>query len=709
MRAPGSTASPASAETGSALTEPIDLHDPQLFLNRELGLVEFNRRVLEQAKDEDTPLLERLRFLTISCTNLDELFEVRVAGLKQQLALGMAQVGPEGLGPHEALERIGQETHELVAEQYRVFNEDILTALEKEGIRIVLRRDWDEDLRSWAHTTFELECLPVLTPMGLDPAHPFPKVLNKGLNFLVRLQGRDAFGRNDGVAIVQVPRSLPRVLPLPSSLGRGRDAFVLLSSVVRESISSLFPGMEAVACHQFRVTRNSDLWVDEEEAESLLHALKGGLPSRNYGEAVRLELDEGCSEEDARFLLDNFRLDPEDLYRVPGPVNLNRLIALYDRVDRPDLKYGPFVPGTPPKLPKDTDVFEVLRRQDVLLHHPFQSFAPVVDLLRQAAADPDVLAIKITLYRTDPKSPLLQALLEAARSGKEVTAVVELRARFDEARNIALATKLEEVGANVVYGIVGYKAHAKMALVVRREKGRLRRYVHLGTGNYHSVTARAYTDLGLLSSRPDLGADVHSLFLQLTGIAGQEQLRVLLQSPFTLADRVIELIEAEAEASREGRPCGIKAKMNTLSDPEVVRALYRASQAGVPIDLWVRGACALRPGLPGVSETIRVRSVVGRFLEHSRVYYFENGGDPQVWLASADWMPRNLHRRVETAFPIADDTLRRRIIDECLSTYEESDAGAWELLADGSYQRTARPADVPPRSAQQALLDRLAR
>jgi polyphosphate kinase len=689
-----------------AVAAALDVSDPALFINRELSHLAFHRRVLEQAKDPAVPLLERLRFLTITSTNLDEFFEIRVAGLKEQVAAGLASVAPDRLSPQEALRLVGDEAHALVAEQYRVLNDELLPALEAEGIRVVKRAAWDKAQQKWVRKHFTSAVLPVLTPVGLDPSHPFPRILNKSLNFVVSLEGKDAFGRSSGYAVVQVPRSLPRVVPFPRDVASAPHDFVLLSSIVHDQVEELFPGMRVVGCWQFRVTRNSELWVDEEEVDNLLQALKGELSSRRYGDAVRLEVAAECPDETAHFLLGKAGLAPADLYPVNGPVNLHRLVAVYEQVDRPRLKYPAFVPGTRRRLRHGADVFEVLKRGDVLLHHPYESFAPVVDLVRQAAGDPDVLAVKQTLYRTGAESPIVNALLDAARSGKEVTAVIELRARFDEADNIDLATRLQEAGANVVYGVVGYKTHAKMTMVVRREGRRLRRYAHLGTGNYHTKTARVYTDFGLLTADADLTEDVHKVFMQLTGMGKETRLKRLLLSPFTLRARLLELIAAEAERAAAGKPSGIRAKLNALTEESIVQALYRASQAGVPIDLVVRGICRLRPGVKGVSETIRVRSIVGRFLEHSRVYHFLAGGDGLTFCSSADWMERNLLHRVETCFPVDDPKLKLRVVSEALDAYLADNVQAWLLQADGSWKRT-RPGKQEPYSAQQDLLARL--
>ncbi|MDX1592710.1 MAG: polyphosphate kinase 1 [Gammaproteobacteria bacterium] len=685
----------------------IDLSNPDLFVNRELSLLEFNRRVLEQAKDDATPLLERLRFLCISSRNLDEFFEVRAASVKQQIDLGVLTSGPDGLTPHEQLARISAIAHELVAEQYRVLNDVLLPLMADQGIRVLKRSQWDGRLTGWVKRHFDNEVQPVLTPIGLDLAHPFPRVLNKSLNFIIALEGKDVFGRDSGLAVLQAPRSLPRVIEVPKSYSGDTCGLVFLSSIIHAHVEELFPGMRVTGCHQFRVTRNSDLFVDEEAVDDLLRALQGELPGRRYGDGVRLEVADNCPRHLARFLLEKFELTEDDLYQVNGPVNLNRLMAIPDMVDRPDLKFPPFTPSRPARLAHKQNMFEALADGDLLLHHPYEAFSPVQDLVRQAAVDPAVLAIKQTIYRTDTDSTLVGALIDAARAGKEVTAVVELRARFDEEANIGLATRLQEAGAHVVYGVVGYKTHAKLLMIVRREGRKLRRYVHLGTGNYHASTARLYTDYGLLTCDKAIGEDVHKLFQQLTGLGRITRLKKLLQSPFTLHQRMVEMIEREAEAAKAGRPARVLARMNSLVEPQIIRAMYRASQAGVKIDLLVRGICCLRTGLPGVSDNIRVRSVVGRFLEHSRVFCFHNDGDPQVYCSSADWMDRNFFRRVESAFPVEDPALRKRVIDESLELYLADNVQAWEQLSDGGYRRL-EPGRRKATSAQATLLERLA-
>jgi len=684
--------------------DDFNLKLPELYINRELSLLEFNRRVVEQVKDTSIPLLERLRFLCIASTNLDEFFEIRVAGLKQQVKYGSVQAGADNLAPIDVLKRISETAHVLVGEQYRLLNEILIPELAREKIRILRRTHWKPKLARWVKRYFKRELLPVLSPIGLDPAHPFPRVLNKNLYFIVSLDGKDAFGRDSGFAIVQAPRSLPRVIHVPRESTSGLHDFILLSSIIHAHVDDLFPGMKATGCYQFRVTRNSDLFVDDEEVDDLLRALEGELPSRRFNDAVRLEVADNCTEVVSNFLLQQFKLNKEDLYQVNGPVNLNRLLEIHALVDRPDLVYPGFTPEIPPRLIKHTIIFESLHTGDILLHHPFQSFAPVVDFLRQAAADPNVLSIKQTLYRTGDDSAIVDALKDAARSGKEVTVVIELRARFDEEANIELASDLQEAGAHVVYGVVGYKTHAKMIMVVRREGRQLRRYVHLGTGNYHARTARLYTDYGLLTCDEAVGEDVNKLFHQLTGLGRASKLKKLLQSPFTLHKSILELIQKETKNARAGKEARIIAKINALVDPEIIRALYEASRAGVKIDLIIRGVCCLRPGIQGVSENIRVRSIVGRFLEHARVYYFYHNGEGLLLCSSADWMQRNFFYRVEVCFPIEEKRPHDVVLNLGLMNYLSDNTQAWLLQPDGSYKH-AKPAGHKSRSAQQTLLD----
>jgi polyphosphate kinase len=683
---------------------------PEHFLNRELSLLAFNRRVLAQAADGRVPLLERLRFLCIVSSNLDEFFEIRVAGLKEQVKLGVVAPSTDGRTPHEVFHLVATQAHDLVEEQYTLLNEVMLPALEKEGIRFLKRSAWNEAQTAWIRDYFFREVMPVLTPIGLDPAHPFPRVLNKSLNFAIELEGRDAFGRSSGAAIVQAPRVLPRVIRLPEAIAGAPHGFVFLSSVLHANVGELFSGMNVLGCYQFRVTRNSDLWVDEEEIKNLRLALQGELPQRHFGDAVRLEVADSCSAVMTDFLLQQFGLGYDDLYRVPGIVNLVRLMQVPDMVDRPDLKYPPFQPGLPKVLAKHYDVFASIRKQDVLLHHPFQSFSPVVEFLEQAVDDPAVVAIKMTVYRTGTDSILMELLMRAARQGKEVTVVVELMARFDEEANINWASRLEEVGAHVVYGVFGFKTHAKMLMVVRREEseeggkagGVLRRYAHLGTGNYHPRTAKLYTDFGLLTCNEALCADVNEVFKQLTGLGKASRLNHILLAPFTLHDAMLAAIRNEAANARAGKRVRIIAKMNALLEPEIIEALYEASQAGVAIDLIVRGACALRPGIEGLSENISVRSIVGRFLEHTRVFYFYADGDMKMYLSSADWMERNFFRRIELCFPVLEPKLKRRILKEGLMPYLADNSQAWEMDEDGDYRR--KRSRKKGFSAQEALL-----
>ena len=686
--------------------EAVNLSNPDLYINRELSLLEFNRRVLAQAKDEGVPLIERLRFLCIASSNLDEFFEIRVAGLKQQLEFGASQRGPDNMSPAEQLRRIAVLGHELVTEQYRVLNDVLLPALENQGVRL-LAREFTSRQSAWLKRYFNREVVPVMSPMGLDPAHPFPRILNKSLNFIVTLEGRDAFGRSSGRAIVQAPRALPRVVRLPAGAAECENEFVLLSRMIRAYVGDLFPGMKATGCYQFRVTRNSDLFVDDEEVDDLLRAMEGELAQRRFGDEVRLEVASDIPDELEEFLARQFGLTEDDVYRCDGPVNLARLTAIADEVDRPDLKYPAFAAAMPPRLRRNQDIFDVIRRGDLLLHHPFESFAPVVDFLRQAAKDPQVLAIRQTLYRTGADSAVVKALVEAARAGKEVTVVIELRARFDEEANISLANLLQEAGAHVVYGVVGHKTHAKMSMVVRREGRQLRRYLHLGTGNYHARTARTYTDYGLFTCDAALGEDVQKVFHQMTALGRAGKLKKLIQSPFTLHRSVLDLIAREAAEARRGKPARIVAKMNSLVEPQVIRALYAASQAGVRIDLIVRGLCAVRPGVKGVSENITVRSIIGRFLEHTRVYYFENAGDPKVYLSSADWMERNFFHRIEIGFPVEDKRLRDRVVEESLWNYLADNVQAWLLQSDGTYRQVSS-GHARHRAAQEILLGQFA-
>jgi len=681
-------------------------------INRELALLDFNRRVLALAEDRNVPLLERLRFLCIVGSNLDEFFEIRVAGVKEQLR---AKVPPPGMTLQEARDlatRMGDEARTLIAEQYRVLNEQVLPALADAGVRLIRRTEFTKSERAWAAQYFANEVRPLLTPIGLDPAHPFPQVVNKSLNFVIELRGNDAFGRDTGIAIVKAPRVLPRIIKIPQDVAGEDNAFVMLSSVLHAHLHELFPGREVVNYSQFRVTRDADLWLDEEEVKNLRQALQGELPQRQFGSAVRLEVAAECSAPLAAFLLQQFGLTEADLYRCDGPVNIARLSSLADQVDIDMLKYEPFVPGLPERLHDAPDILAAVRQNDILLHHPYQSFEPVVEFIRRAAEDDDVVAIKQTVYRTGVNSVLMEALIEAARRGKEVTVVVELMARFDEEANINWAERLERAGAQVVYGVFGLKTHAKLALLIRRERdaqgrARLVPYVHLGTGNYHPRTTGLYTDFGLLTADPEICADVAEVFLHITSLAKAGRLKRLLLAPFTMHRRVLDMIRRETRHAREGRPARIIAKMNALVEEGVIRALYAASSAGVKIDLIVRGACALRPGVPGISDHIRVRSILGRFLEHHRVWYFENDGSPDVWLASADWMGRNLFRRVEVAFPVLDPVLRKRVVDEGLKAYLADNCEAWQLDANGCWSRVKPRRGARRRSAQRELLAKM--
>ncbi len=688
--------------------DDTDLKRPENFINRELSSLQFQRRVLAQATDTRVPLLERVRFLCISCTNLDEFFEVRVAGLRQMYEAGSVQAGPDNIPPGELLALISQHAQRIVSDQYRVFNDELMPELDAKGVRFIRRKDWNEAQTAWLERYAMEEVFPVLSPLALDPAHPFPRIINKSLNFIVELKGKDAFGRNCKQAVVQAPRVLPRLIRLPQSeCGGGPNDFVFLSSVIHQFIDALFPGMRVIGSHQFRVTRNSHLYVEEEEVDDLLRALEGELAARHYGDAVRLEVTEECPDELTRYLLNEFGLGESDLYRVNGPVNINRVQAVFDLVEAPDLKYPPFVPGVPAEFASGASKFDVIARRDVLLNHPYESFLPVVEFLREAALDPNVVAIKQTLYRTGSDSIVVDALVEAARAGKEVIAVVELRARFDEADNIALANRLTEAGAHIVYGVVGFKTHSKMSLVLRREAGKLQPYVHLSTGNYHASTARIYTDYGLFTADAEIGEDVNRLFQQLTGLGKFTGMTKLLQSPFTLHDAIIEKIHRETLHAENGEPGRIVAKMNALIEPEVIEALYKASRAGVQVQLIVRGLCALRPGIPGLSENITITSLVGRFLEHSRVYYFHNAGDFELYCASADWMDRNFFGRVEICFPILRKKLRRRIMED-LEMHLADNAQAWHLQPDGNYLRVKPEPGQPHRSAQDSILKSLA-
>jgi polyphosphate kinase len=681
-----------------------EINPTAIYLNRELSQLAFNRRVLAQAENKHIPLLERLRYLCICSSNLDEFFEVRIASLLANRIEG-EHIDPPELSA--ALERTSIECHQIVLRQYELLNKEILPQLANKGIHLLRHDDRNEAQRAWVKQYFEQNVRPLLTPIGLDPAHPFPQVLNKSLNFIIELSGKDAFGRGTAIAIVKAPRVLPRVIRLPDGLSDKKGAsFCLLSSVIHAHIGELFSGREITAYSQFRVTRNSDLWVDEEEVKNLRQALQTELQSRQFGVGVRLEVADNCPEHLAQFLLEQFSIERSRLYAVKGPVNLVRLSELVDLVSEPALRFPPFSPTLPQHL-QNENIFAVLKKRDVLLHHPFQSFQPVVDFIRSAARDPDVVAIKQTIYRTGMNSDLMEALIHAAQRGKEVTVVVELMARFDEEANINWAVKLEQAGAQVVYGVVGLKTHAKVALVIRREEQTLHFYAHLGTGNYHPTTTKFYTDFGLLTSHRELTAEVNEVFIHLTTLTKPRNMNHLWLAPFTLQKEIIRAIRNEAQIAREGRPARIIAKMNALLDESVIRALYAASADGVKIDLIVRGACALRPGVAGLSENIRVRSVIGRYLEHSRIYYFRNDLAHDVYLSSADWMNRNLFRRIEVAFPILDKALKKRVISEGLDPYLKDNTNSWHLHSDGTYAQKKAGNRQTAFSAQTHLMNTL--
>ncbi|MGR9037669.1 MAG: polyphosphate kinase 1 [Gammaproteobacteria bacterium] len=685
----------------------IDLHNPELYFSRELSLLEFNKRVLAQALDENVPILERLNYLCISCSNLDEFYEVRVASIIQMATIDPKVVGADGYTPADQLERISVAAHELVAEQYRVLNEILIPRLDEQNIHFIRRKDWSAAQQQWLQNFFNEEILQILTPVGLDSAHPFPRILNKSLNFIISLTGKDAFGRISGRAILQAPRALPRIVKLPpDETESGPHDFVFLSSIIHAFVDQLFNGMHVKGCYQFRVTRNSDFFVDDDAIDDLLLAVQGELAMRNYGDEVRLEIDAECPDETVSFLLDRFEMNRDHLFLVDGPVNLNRLQEIIDLVDRPELKFVPFKPAIPSQFSRNKDIFAAIRRQDILLHQPFESFSPVVEFVRQAAVAPEVLAIKQTLYRAGADSPIVNNLIKAARAGKEVTVVIELRARFDEKANIDLAAKLQEAAVHVVYGVVGYKTHAKMCLVLRREGKELRNYVHLGTGNYHLRTALLYTDYGLFSCDKELGEDVRRVFAQLTSLGKVTRLHKLLQSPFTLHSALMEKIEREIEHAKRGRPAKIIIKVNAIVEEQLIRAFYRASQAGVDVKLIVRGICCLRPGIPEVSENIEVRSIIGRFLEHERIYAFSNDGNLEVYAASADLMNRNMFRRVEICFPVENKKLQNRILRD-LELYLNDNTHAWLLQSDGSYKRLQPAEEAQPIQAQTMILNKL--
>lgn len=677
-------------------------------LCREISLLNFNRRVLAQAQDPRTPLLERLRFLCIVSSNLDEFFEVRMAYLKREQRDRPDIPFDSGLTPRETIAKVSAYAHQIIREQYQILNETLLPALEQENICFYRRNVWTSAQRAWIEDYFNRELLPILTPIGLDASHPFPRPLNKSLNFVVELDGMDAFGRASGMAIVQAPRILPRVVKLPENVCDGKDGFVFLSSILHEYVYKLFRGMTVKGCHQFRLTRDSALMVDEDDLSNLRTAIQNELRDRDFGDGVRLEVADQCPAHISAFLLNQFRLNPDELYQVEGPVNLVRLMSVPEMLHRSDLLYRSYTPQQPKWFSKNTSLLDEIARRDILLHHPYQSFDPVVKFIRDAAHDPDVVAIKMTIYRTGTNSSLARALMAAALAGKQVTVVVELMARFDEANNVTWASKLEEAGAHVVYGVFGYKVHAKMALVIRRESGSLKMYSHLGTGNYHQGTSRIYTDFGLFTADDAITRDMNTLFMEITGLGQANKLKKLHQSPFTLHKMVMSNIARETENAQAGRPAHIIAKMNSLIEPQVIEALYAASTAGVQIDLIVRGMCALRPQVAGLSDNIRVRSIIGRLLEHSRVFYFYNDGKEDVFISSADWMGRNFFSRIEIATPIEHPELKQRVITEGLIFALQDNIKAWQMNGDGSYTRITPTEGEAEMGLQETLLTQYA-
>lgn len=671
----------------------VPVYKPEHFFNRELSWLEFNQRVLDEALNPENPLLERLKFFCIVSSNLDEFFEVRVAGIKQQMESGSTGRSMDGRTPSETFAAITRRVRRMVAEQYTCWREQLVPALARKGIRFLKFPELGETDRRWLEEYYRTQVRPVLTPLALDPAHPFPQLLNKMLNVLVHLE--DPRGRKPvrRLAVVEVPRVLPRLVQLPRP--DARREYVFLGQLIGQFLTDLFPGLRILGYWLFRVTRNSELYIDEEEIANLLAAVEQELQNRRKGDAVRLEVERACPEEMRRDLLARLNLKPQDLYEIDGPLNPARLLSIAEGDHSPELRYPPFLSPMAKPLRLQPDLFAAIRQRDVLLHHPYESFEGVVQFLQQAANDPRVLAIKQTLYRTGGDARISGALMDAVRNGKQVTAVVELRARFDEANNITWARRLGDSGVHVVYGLVGYKIHAKALLVVRRDEDGIRRYVHFATGNYNPNTAKLYTDVGLFSCHPDFGEDATALFNLITGLCQFQPMRRLLVAPFDLHERLVALIAREADHARQGLPARIIIKINSLVDREIIEALYAASAAGVKIDLIVRGICCLRPGVKGVSETITVRSIVDRFLEHSRIYYFENACQPEVYLSSADWMPRNFYRRIETAFPVLDGNLRERVVTELLGLPLADNARARWLRPDGTYHIPPRPRGVP--------------
>jgi polyphosphate kinase len=676
---------------------------PEHLLNRELSWLEFNQRVLEEALDPSTPVLERVKFFCIFSANLDEFFETRVAGLKQQMESAAAERSPDGLTAAETYQAIHRKVRLLVARQYACWREELLPALAKNGICFPGFKELSDSDLGWVDNYYRTQARPVLTPLGLDPAHPFPKLLNKSLNTMVQLEITEGGQRRRRLAVVQVPRVLPRLVKLPSADSR-QQHYVFLGELIAHYLAELFPGADILGSWHFRVTRNSELYADEEAAATLLKSVEAELRARRQGEAIRLEVEHGCPLEIRTLLLDNLGLVEEDLFILDGPLNPVRLMAVVEGDHAPERHDRPFVAPVAAALREEPDMFAAIRRADVLLHHPYENFSSVVDFLRQASADPKVLAIKQTLYRTGGDLQIVSALMDAVRNGKQVTAVVELKGRSEESGNILWARRLEEAGVHVVYGLVNCKVHAKMCLVVRKDEDAIRRYLHLSTGNYNTVTARFYEDLGLLTCRPAFGEDATNLFNLLTGICQFPGTKKLVVAPFELQAKMLALIQREALHAREELPARIIAKMNALEDPAIIEALCQAGQAGVRIDLIVRGVCCLRPQVAGLSQNITVRSIVDRFLEHSRIFYFENACQPEVWAGSADWTPIHCNRRIEVLFPIEDGNLRERIRSQILEAMLCDNVKARFLQPNGAYTRPGLPRGAAVRRSQSELL-----
>jgi polyphosphate kinase len=692
----------------SQITEEYHLTpaDETPYFNRELSWISFNQRVLEEAFDERNPLLERIKFVSIFASNLDEFFMIRVSGIKQQIAAGVQKHSPDGLTPSEQLAAIRRTLLPILEHKRSLLLETLLPQLAEEGIHLLNYDQLSPGQRDAARTYFQHRIFPVLTPLAFDPSHPFPHISNLSMNLAVVIQDQE---HGDLFARVKVPEVLPRLIPVPREIATDdeRDdilaermhTFVWIEQVIAANLSLLFPGMEVAEAYPFRLIRNADMEIEEDEADDLLRTIEQGVRQRRFGEAVRISVDNGMPERIRDLLMKNLKVSAEDIYTVRGPLALADLMTLMN-LDRPDLKDPPIYPGMPVMLRGKPDLFDTIRQQDILLHHPYDSFAPVVNLIETAARDPNVLAIKQTLYRVGKNSPIVNALMHAREQNKQVTVLVELKARFDEENNITWARALERAGVHVVYGLLGLKTHAKLALVVRKEGDGIQRYAHLGTGNYNASTARLYTDLGLLTARPDIGADVSELFNFLTGYSRQRQYRKLLVAPVTLREGMLRLIERETHLHREQGGGHMIFKMNSLIDPKIIDALYEASRAGVQVDLIIRGMCSLRPGMPGRSEHIHVRSIIGRFLEHNRIYYFRNGGNEEIYLGSADLMQRNLDRRVESIFPVEEQHLLRFVRDQLLETYLRDNTGTHVLQPDGSYIRLAPGEDEPAINSQ---------